>query len=380
MKKFLALLLAFAMLSALLPVLAGELSVETAAPSVEEIDKYGDIRLAITSGELAALGFEYKDMVTVRFLDQAVTLPVIPAYRYVGAKASALVMWEDPDRPVELEVFNGSFAGSYGLAERKTREDGTRYHVALEGIEFPIAVTIELAEKGGYADTYAIFDLTRTDERADYAALTDEEFANFRAIATTGVGEGKLYRASSPVNPSIGRNIYADKAAEAAGVKSFVNLADSADSAAAYAGFAESYYSAQNVLYLNLGVDFASELNRAGVAEAMTFLADAPTPVLVHCNEGQDRAGFMSALLECLMGASFEEVRADYMITFYNYYGIQPGTDQYNQIANNIDKNLRTAFGLETLEGVDLSAAAEEYLLGLGVTAETIAAVRENLK
>ena len=363
---------------AALPAAAAE-PVATLAPSVDEIDKYGDIRLAITSGELAQMGYQYADLVKVSFNGQSVVLPVIPEYRYVGAKAAALVMWRDEGRAVELEVFNGSFAQTYGLAERKTREDGSRYHVALDGVEFPVEMTIELSERDGYADTYAIFDLTRTNERGDYAGLSDAQYANFRMVTTTGMGAGKLYRASSPINPSIGRNTYADKASENALVKSFVNLADSAESAAKYAGYAESYYSKQNVLFLNLGVDFTTELNRAGVKEAMSFLADAPTPVLVHCNEGQDRAGFMAALLECLMGASLDEVKQDYMVSFYNYYGVTAGTEQYTKLTNNIVKNLKTAFGVEELETVDLAKEAEEYLLELGVTADEIKAVKQNL-
>lgn len=390
MRKTLSLFLALTMMLSLALSAPGALAqaleasaepalVSTTAPSVEEIDKYGDIRLSITAGELASMGYAYADLVTVSFLDQTVILPVIPAYRYVGAKASGLVMWEDPTKPVELEVFNGSFAESYGLAKRMTKEDGTRYHVPMEGISFPIDVTIQLYEQGGYANTYMVFDLNRTDERADYAHLNDEQFANFRMVTTSGMGAGKLFRASSPVNPSIGRNGYADAAAQANQIKSFINLADSKESAAKYAGYEESYYSKQDVLFLNLGVDFTSELNRAGVVEAMNFLAKAQTPVLVHCNEGQDRAGFVSALLECLMGASEAEVVQDYMATFYNYYGVTAGTEQYTQIAGNIAKHLRTAFALEDLSGADLAAEAQEYLLELGVSQQTIDGVKANL-
>ncbi|MBQ4514808.1 MAG: hypothetical protein II969_17575, partial [Anaerolineaceae bacterium] len=75
MKKSIVLLLVSILaLAFCLPVMSQ--SVETEAPSVDEIDKYGDIRLAITSKELADLGFEYADYVTVSFLDQSVTVPV----------------------------------------------------------------------------------------------------------------------------------------------------------------------------------------------------------------------------------------------------------------------------------------------------------------
>ena len=366
-------------------------SVKTSFPSATkaDIDKYGDVHLSISSADLAAAGFAYKDLVKLSFLDQELIVPIIPQYRYVGAKAVGLVMWEDGTKPAEVEVFNGSFAASYGLAD--VVREGSDYTVTpREGVEFPVPVTIELYEKQGYADTYAIFDLTRSNNREDYRGstepypnLTDEEFANFRKISTTGMGEGTLYRSSSPINPSIGRNGYADAAAEAAGIKSFVNLADSAASAAKYAGYAETYYSNQNIAFLNLGVDFTTELNREGVVSAMDFIAaeDSEAPFLVHCNEGQDRAGFVSGLLECLMGASAEEVIEDYMITFYNYYGVQKGSDQYAQISNNIVKNLSTAFGIETADfaSADLAQEAADYLKELGVSEETIAAVKEKL-
>lgn len=81
------------------------------------------------------------------------------------------------------------------------------------------------------------------------------------------------------------------------------------------------------------------------------------------------------------MGATYDEVLADYMVTFYNYYGVQSGTDQYKQISNNIIKNLSTAFGIQMSElaTADLAAEAEDYLKELGVSDATIAAVKAKL-
>lgn len=148
-------------------------SVETEAPSVDEIDQYGDVRLSITVEDMLSLGFEYADMVKVSFLDQSIVIPVIPSYRYVAAKTAGLFLNRDyHDRPVELALFNGSFASTYGLAELTTREDGTSGYEAMEGIEFPVAVTIEMAEKGGYKDTYAIYDLQRFRSLDDYKGMS----------------------------------------------------------------------------------------------------------------------------------------------------------------------------------------------------------------
>ena len=220
----------------------------------------------------------------------------------------------------------------------------------------------------------------RSENREDYPELSDEEFANFRAVTTTGVGTGKLYRSSSPVNPEISRNLIADQAASAAGVKTFINLADNEEVMRGYEGFDASYYSKQAIIPLNLGVDFMADEFRAGLAEGLRFIAANEAPYLVHCTEGKDRAGFVSAVLECLMGATADEVIADYMVTFFNYYGVQPETEQYDIIANsNICKSLAAAFDIADIREADLQAEAEAYLLEIGLSADEIAQIRTNL-
>jgi len=59
--------------------------------------------------------------------------------------------------------------------------------------------------------------LTYTDARSDYPNLSDAAFANFRVIATTGMGEGALYRTASPIDPTHERSAYADAALKMAG-------------------------------------------------------------------------------------------------------------------------------------------------------------------
>ena len=176
------------------------------------------------------------------------------------------------------------------------------------------------------------------------------------------MGENRLYRSSSPVNPEISRNREADAAAAQAGVKTIVNLADNEETMRAHEGFADSYYAGQNVICLNLGVDFSAAEFKAGLAEGLRFIAANEPPFLVHCTEGKDRAGFTSAVLEALMGATAEEITADYMVTYYNYYGVEPGTEQYEvNAASNIQKSLAAAIGVSA-EDV---AAAQAKLAGV---------------
>lgn len=52
---------------------------------------------------------------------------------------------------------------------------------------------------------------------------------------------------------------------------------------------------------------------------ALKKLPSQPAPYLVHCLEGKDRTGYACALLGGLCGATYEELVADYLITYDNY-------------------------------------------------------------
>ena len=83
------------------------------------------------------------------------------------------------------------------------------------------------------------------------------------------MGKDVLYRGSSPINPELGRNTYVDAALKQAGVNVIMNLANSQEEAEAYEGFADTYYSGQKVIYLNLGVDFSAPEFQKGLAEGL---------------------------------------------------------------------------------------------------------------
>ncbi len=377
--RFLALALALCLCLGLMPVMA-----EDAPITVTEIQKYGNMVLSISGSDLLAQGFAYGDGVTVTVNGQSYEMALGSNFSDVeqGSMILRVVIKPENNEDYALIAINmGDLATFAGVATKeKTEADpGYVWHYN-EGVEVPVTVTIEMKEPGAYYDSWLMNQLVRSENREDYPQLTDAEFANFRAVATTGVGENKLYRSSSPVNPEINRNKQADAAAREAGIKTFINLADNDQVMRGYEGFDESYYSNQSIITLNLSVDFAAEDFRLGLADGVRFIAANEAPFLVHCNEGKDRAGFVTAVLECLMGASAEEVTADYMVTFYNYYGVEAGTEQYYAIAKaNIQKSLAKAFEIDTIEGADLAEEAREYLLAIGVSEEDITAAKAKL-
>ncbi len=219
-----------------------------------------------------------------------------------------------------------------------------------------------------------------SNDRNDYAYLTDKEFANFREIQTTGIGRGKLYRSSSPIKAWGNRNVIADNAAREAGVKTFINLADSEKSMKAMNGFNETYYSRQRYIGLKLNTKFMSKDFQKGLARGVRFMARNEPPYLIHCDLGKDRAGLFSAVIECLMGARDDEIVADFLVSFRNYFGIEPGSDDYDFVVKNeARKFIANMLGVNDISKVNLKDAAERYLLRIGVSERDIKLLREKL-
>ena len=284
--------------------------------------------------------------------------------------------------PVVLAINMGDLAASSGLAVREKIEadPGFIWHYT-EGVPDPVPVLFSLREKNGYQGSRLTRLLVRSQERSDYPLLTDEEFANFRSVSTTGMRPMTLYRSSSPIDPVISRSREAAAAAEAAGIKTIINLSDTEEMMQEQPGYADSYYSRQNVLPLNLTIELSGEDFRAGFARAARFMLAHDGPYLIHCTHGKDRTGFICAILECLTGATLDEVVQDYMLTYGLFYNVIPMTEAYSIIAeNNILAILSDAFETDDLLHLDLVSAAEDYLLNIGLTSDELSALRERLQ
>ena len=344
--------------------------------TVYEIAKHGNLVLYMYGSDLYEKGFEHGDVVEIAIGENKWDVPLCTSYSDVDNGEAVLRATGDTDGVV-LALNMGDFATTAQIAQKTAIEEepGYRWDYLTES---PVQITITLGEKGGYREQWLIRQLVRTNERADYSHLSDEAFANFRSINTTGMGENKLYRSSSPINPDLGRSTYADKAAEAAGIMTVVNLADNSNT---YEGAESSYYSTCRVVYVNLGMDFLSESTLSGLAEGMRFIINNDGPYLIHCNEGKDRAGFVSALLEGLMGATIDEIIDDYMVTYYNYYGVEDGGEKYDAIVkNNLIKALNTTYKVDDVYKADLAAEAEAFLVeDAGLTADEVAALKARL-
>ena len=330
--------------------------------TVSSVSKYGNVTTDIPVDYFEGAGYAVGDILIITIGDATIEAPYGTGYSNVDTGSVIILPGGDA---VATAINMGNFAGTYDAAE------GT-------------PIQYQMGEKEGYLEEYTIrnIDALRTNDRADYAS--DEAFANFRPVVMGGIAEGVLYRSSSPVNPELGRNTYVDAFAKDAGIKTIIDLADSEEEYEGYEGVTETYAYTTNTVKLNMGVDFSAEDFAAKLKTGLEYMIANEGPYLVHCNEGKDRAGFVTMLLEALMGADLDEIVDDYMLTYENYYHVEHDSDRWNRIAqSNVIANLIKVTGVEDADALaeaDLAAAAETYLVEtVGLTAEQVTGLKDVL-
>ena len=366
-------------------------SSETERPHIFTIDSAGihTIIMGDSAGQLTSSDlyldcptkiflneFQMGDIVTVAINGyDTLEMPIVESAYDVPIAGFALVAIKDYDYLI-LSVHYGHMSNILKITD----------------VVIPIEVSISMKEKGGFLFGLGIPNIENMDYYTkNYPDLSIEEFANFREVRTTGMGKNKLYRSSSPIDPGLGRNLKVDSLAKEAGVATFINLADTENSARSFRDFDSSYYASQNAIFLALPVEFFSRPFEEGLAKGFRYMIEHEGPYLVHCTYGMDRTGFTIAVLEALMGATVEDIQADYAKTFSNYYNVRDGKQiTYNdqQVAffkSVVIRNLRAVYhavGINVPDSSDADwvSATEKYLETIGMTKDEISSLKDKLK
>jgi protein tyrosine/serine phosphatase len=204
----------------------------------------------------------------------------------------------------------------------------------------------------------------KSDSRQDY--VSGAVFANFREINLGGIPRRVLYRGSHPALPGDARFPYAQQLAENARVATVLNLADTEDEIALRAEnipWYQNFINKNNIAALALPSDFTAPGFFAGLKTALSFMAARNPPYLIHGIDGRDRTGFTAALLEALMGASAEEITADYMTSYTNLYNIPVDGNSYRIIAYLAEDVLLKICDGKAPQRCDLQREAERLIL-----------------
>ena len=351
-KKIITLILVLLLTLCIAPADAENITIST---RVVGIDKYGQAQLDISKADFTGAGFDLGDIVTVTCGSYIGDMPVFDGY--YADRGSCMLRVNPYTDDISLCVNYGNFSEVAGVAAGD-------------------AVTVAMKEKGAALAVQELNSLVYSDDRDDFAS--DAVFANFRPVA-----EGILYRSASPIDNKTNRAHCADSLIQEAGVRTVMNMADTPEAIVALIAaedFDSPYYGhlfeSGKVFALEMATDYTSGAFAESIVKGFSFLAEGELPYLVHCLEGKDRTGFAIMVLEALMGWNEAQIVADYMQTYTNYYGIEPGTEKFGLIAEkNILEMLRIMANSESgssLAGIDFKAAAETYLLSNGMDEEAL--------
>ena len=323
--------------------------------SIVDFEKYGHAVTSLSVADALKV-FSLGDSVNITF-SNGYKLKDIPFYSgYYTKKGEALLRAYPGDKFVAVCI-------NYGNLKEKA------------DLNLKDTFVISMNSKGKYLETESLNSLKYTNERKDYSS--DEVFANFREVSSPSIKKGVLYRSASPINNKYSRASYASKLAQKHAIKSVLNLADTKDELTSYikkADFNSPYYRRLyedgRVVLASLPLEYNSQAFKVKLGSSLKKLLalDNISPILIHCTEGKDRAGFVIALLQSLSGCSYKEIVDEYMLSYKNYYNVRKEDDEkrYSLIVkNNIDEMLKYIADVDKVSEITskkLTEGAREYL------------------
>lgn len=327
---------------------------------IHKDEKFDCADLDLDADDFAKAGFAFGDSVDIAF-SNGETMTDIPYFNgyYVKTGEPVMVAYHGHDYVV-IAHNNADLWTPFKLEEGMT-------------------VTVTLNTSGKYLATQEAVGQNYSMERADFAS--DEIFANFRALKGGRLKADYLYRGTSPVDNSRKRAAYADKLIEEHNIACIIDLADSDEEMHKYfskdsftSDYAKKLYEEGRTVTLNMNSSYSKDKYKQSVVKGLRKLIEVGGPAYIHCLEGKDRTGFVCMLIEALAGASYDEMRDDYMITYANYYNITAdGTpDRYEAVVDlYFDTFMEYLSGesddnkLHELSYVD---SAKQYLIDGGMT------------
>ncbi|MBR7032206.1 MAG: tyrosine-protein phosphatase [Clostridia bacterium] len=327
--------------------------------------EFGGVYITLTIDEFNSKGYEYGDSVKVIF-SNGYTIDDIPYYNgyYTATGEMLLVAYRGYDY-IKAAINNGA----------------DLWNVA--GLDEDDTADIELVERGKYAKIQNARDISYKDDRELFTS--DEEFANFRSVEAGNIKKNYIFRSASPCDDQHKRAKYVNVLAEAAGIETILDLADTDEKIKGYIsseGFScdwfHSVYDSGNVIPVALNMNFSSDDFRMKIADGFVKMTSKDGPYLIHCTEGKDRTGFVCMLIEALAGATYEEIVSDYMKTYGNYYGITAEKDKerYDVIVESVlEPMIGELVGEKTVDirTEPLEPFAEAFLHSAGMTEDEIA-------
>ncbi len=323
---------------------------------ISEITKEGDVILNCSYDLFFDRHIHLTDIVVVRVAGETVRMPVCRKRTDVDLRVPYLRLQKMKDR-VSLTSFFGNFARDYGVS---IDDD----------------VWIFLTHKRGYQKEYNAHQYLDSDDRSDFSS--DEQFSNFRELTIGEIREHTFYRSSNPLYYEIypNRSIYAAKMLEKYHIASIINLENTKKQV--LKRFKEEpdtlykkMWDEKRVYQKHLTTDMNSVEFVDQMIECFRKMIKLPTPILIHCNQGKNRTGCICAWIGALMGASYDEIVRDFMVSYTFLHQVDEQQKDWNiLIKGNIEKHLKMTFLDRRYKRRNPRKYVREYLAGRGMTEE----------
>lgn len=332
-----------------------------------QIDEFGSAVPDVSTADFEADGFSLGDVLSIR-LDSGRVLEKVPYFNGYFTRPGTPVMVAYPGFPKPFLDMNDP-----------TKE-------CFEDLYPGGHLAVSVSEKGGCREIIEMHAVTYTNDPADFKS--PEAFANAREIRAGRIAPKMLFRCASPYDMLLSRPPVVAAFLEKNGVRTTFSLSESAGSLVKrypdMPAYSKRIVDAACAIPVSVGGKFLTEEYQQKIAGGLRQLLELPLPCAVHCLEGKDRTGFVCLLLESLMGASYQEMEADYMMTYENYYGItlKDTPEKYGYFREMFfDDKLYglSGYSEKDLRQADFQPYAEAYLRSGGMTPAEIAALQQRL-
>ncbi len=329
---------------------------------ITSYNEFGAAMLDFTEEDMTKAGFTLGDLISITIDDRVIVMPYYDGY-YTRNGEYLCVAY--PTYPSVCFTAN-----NVGLPDEL---------MGLEGH----TVVVKMKEKGGKLDVQQALSMKYTNDRSRYPTISDAAFANARAARGGKIVNGLLHRSSSPFCNDINRAKYVSEYLEHEKVKTVLNLADTEEKILSYdmPPYSRTLWESGNVILCPLKADPTADDYNNRLIAALKELPSHPAPYVVHCMEGKDRTGYVCALLEGLCGATYDEIVADYLLTYDNYYEVNPQKDPSlckTLVSLRLNTCLMYYAGIDDesqLSTIDYAKAFSAYLLSHGMTQSQIDAL-----
>ena len=187
------------------------------------------------------------------------------------------------------------------------------------------------------------------------------------------IKQGMIYRAASLDEVTV-KGI--QDAIYRYGIKTDIDLRNSGEGSAGTSsplGKNVNYYSLPGAYYVKSAANVKDPIYQKNMAETIKIFADEENyPIIFHCAIGRDRTGTLAAILEAFLGASYNDILADYELSFFSEAGCKDGASDEAML---VQINELYSF-LENYGDGNVSENTKKYLLDIGVSPEDLSVIK----